>query len=437
MEPSYESVYQEVNKAQFDWITSLLQTPNIGTFTHTDLTWTSHMRMKGMRADPRTADTVSVAYIPWVRVQDFVEGEEARSDAPCKFVCQGTPTNGKGKLKFPRWNSYSAILRCVRNMQLASAFCMFQYYNILRRFFPVIYDAHRNHLLSSPSHRYHCQYGPKDNASHIPVVTNDMYQQKRKLDMKGKFIPNGKGHTGPRTSARMRGSGQRRGCQCGFVVKRLYLQPEVAEITYHQMKHVNLQGFFCHGATKTGHKSRYSSNLSADVREFIMTHLRLGLSIPQIMVKHRKRFMEVCERGEALTRDLFISEQDIRNVAGRLAVETYKRDNNDAKSVRMWVQENPFEVFYYKESGVHVRGAITRDNIPFTIGIQTSWQQDMMLKHGHKKAVSIDATFATNENKVCAGNHSHNCMLRTNLPECLAVSIIFKGRCCCSFHCTP
>ena len=289
---------------------------------------------------------------------------------------------------------------------------MFQCYSDLPRFRAVKYDSHRNHLLSSPSHRYHCQYGPNDNASHIPLVTNDMYHVKRKLDLKGKFIPNGKGHTGPRTSARMRGSGQRRGCQCSFVVKRLYLQPAVAEITYHQMQHVNLKGVFCHGATKTGHKSRYSSHLSADVREFIMSHLRLGLSIPQIMAKHRKRFMEVCERGEELTRDLFISEQDIRNVAGRLAIETYKRDNNDAKSVRMWVQENPFLVFYYKESGVHVRGAITRDNIPFTIGIQTAWQQDMMLKHGHKKAVSMDATFATNENKVCACNHSHSCMLR-------------------------
>ena len=114
--------------------------------------------------------------------------------------------------------------------------------------------------------------------------------------------------------------------------------------------------------------------------------------------------MEVCEKGEELTRDLFISEQDIRNVAGKLAIETYKCDNNDAKSVRMWVQDNPFLVFYYKESGAYVRGAITRENIPFTIGIQTSWQRDMMLKHGHKKAVSIDATFATNENKVCAHN---------------------------------
>jgi hypothetical protein len=39
---------------------------------------------------------------------------------------------------------------------------------------------------------YHCQYGPNDNALHIPVVTKDMYQKKRKLDSKVKYIPNGK-----------------------------------------------------------------------------------------------------------------------------------------------------------------------------------------------------------------------------------------------------
>ena len=140
-----------------------------------------------------------------------------------------------------------------------------------------------------------------------------MYHKKRKLDSKGKFVPNGKGHSGPRISVRMRGFGQRRGCQCGFVVKRLYLEPSVAEIIYHQMQHVNLKGCFCHGATNKGHKSRFSSNLSPQVRAFIMEHLRLGLTVPQIMAKHRKRFLEVCKRGDELTRDLFISDQDIRN----------------------------------------------------------------------------------------------------------------------------
>ena len=160
-------------------------------------------------------------------------------------------------------------------------------------------DPPVHHLIFLPW--YHCQYGPNDNASHIPVVTKDMYQKKRKLDFKRKYVPNGKGHSGPRTSARMRGFGQRRGCQCGFRVKRLYLEPSIAEITYHQMHHVNLEGRFRHGAIKTGHKSIFSSHLTPHVREFIMEHLRLGLSVPQIMANHRKQFLEVCERGEELT----------------------------------------------------------------------------------------------------------------------------------------
>ena len=117
LEPSYESTYQELHKAEIIRIRSLVQSPNMGTFMHSDLMWASHMRVKGRRTDPRTLAPVSVAYIPWARVEDFVKGEEARSDAPSKFVCQGVPSRDKGKLLFPRWNSYSDILRCACNMQ--------------------------------------------------------------------------------------------------------------------------------------------------------------------------------------------------------------------------------------------------------------------------------------------------------------------------------
>ena len=117
LEPSYESTYQELHKADILRIRSLVQSPNMGTFMHTDLMWASHMRVKGRRTDPRTLAPVSIAYIPWARVEDFLKGEEARSDAPSKFVCQGAPSNDKGKLLFPRWNSYSTIIRCVCNMQ--------------------------------------------------------------------------------------------------------------------------------------------------------------------------------------------------------------------------------------------------------------------------------------------------------------------------------
>ena len=93
LEPSYESTYQEVHKAKVERLRSSVQTPAVGTFMYTDLTWTSQIRAKGWRAYPRVLALVLVAYIPWARVQDFVKGEEAHIDGPCKFVCQGTPSN--------------------------------------------------------------------------------------------------------------------------------------------------------------------------------------------------------------------------------------------------------------------------------------------------------------------------------------------------------
>jgi hypothetical protein len=116
LEPSYESTYQEVHKADFERLRNLVQTPEPGTFMHKDLMWAIQIHPKERRDGSRTRAPVSVAYISWVRVHDFVKGEEARIDGPYKFVCQGSPANGYGKLTFPRWNSYSAVMRCVCNM---------------------------------------------------------------------------------------------------------------------------------------------------------------------------------------------------------------------------------------------------------------------------------------------------------------------------------
>ncbi len=64
-------------------------------------------------------------------------------------------------------------------------------------------------------------------------------------------------------------------------------------------------------------------------------------------------------------------EQDIQNIAKKLAKETYKKYINDAKSVHMWVWKKPNILFYYQETRFEVGGKLSRNNIPFTIRIQT------------------------------------------------------------------
>jgi hypothetical protein len=92
------------------------------------------------------------------------------------------------------------------------------------------------------------------------------------------------------------------------------------------------------------------------------------------------------------TKDCFLSEDDVRNVYGLLQKDLYMKDLNDAESVRMWVRENPDLVFYYQDPGGMVDGAITADNMPFVIGIQTNFQFRMMLQYGHQSAIAIDMT---------------------------------------------
>jgi hypothetical protein len=54
-------------------------------------------------------------------------------------------------------------------------------------------------------------------------------------------------------------------------------------------------------------------------------------------------------------------------------------------------------VFYYQETGVEVDGGFIEQNMPFIMSIQTPWQKEMMIEHGHQRGVAIDAIFGTNE----------------------------------------
>ncbi len=106
------------------------------------------------------------------------------------------------------------------------------------------------------------------------------------------------------------------------------------------------------------------------------------------------------ENNDELSRDLFLSEQDICNLASKLAKKMYKKHENDAQSVQMQVVENKYKVFFNQESGGQVEGNFQNSHMPFTIGIQIEWKKQMMLQHGHENGVSIDATFGTNDKKV-------------------------------------
>jgi len=62
-------------------------------------------------------------------------------------------------------------------------------------------------------------------------------------------------------------------------------------------------------------------------------------------------------------------------MASKLVKKTYNKHENDVQSVQMWVVENKYKVFFYKEIGVEVEGNLQGNNMHFTI-----WDTNPMAK---------------------------------------------------------
>ncbi len=80
--------------------------------------------------------------------------------------------------------------------------------------------------------------------------------------------------------------------------------------------------------------------------------------------------------------------------------ELRQKHRKDPISVRIWVWKNLDSIFYYVEHAVLDLNIPIQDDTPFTLGIQTTWQCEMMSKYGQANAIAFDTTFGTNQCKV-------------------------------------
>jgi hypothetical protein len=90
----------------------------------------------------------------------------------------------------------------------------------------------------------------------------------------------------------------------------------------------------------------------------------------------------------------------VRNLAKKQVDELRQKHHKDPISVKMWVLKNPNSVFFYVQHAPMDLNSQTQDDTPFTLGIQTPWQLEIIQKFGHGNVVSFDATFGTNQSNV-------------------------------------
>ncbi|GLJ35915.1 hypothetical protein SUGI_0720590 [Cryptomeria japonica] len=208
---------------------------------------------------------------------------------------------------------------------------------------------------------YHCAYGPEDRRNK-PENNLEKMQRIRRFT-------------------------QKRGCQAHFYVKVMYGRPNVAIITYNEFSHQDANGEFCHGKDDPSGDPRSSvaPRLSNECKSYIESLLLMGVSIDTICEQH------YLDRGLTKLmnkRDTCLLRKDVLNAWKRVRSLRSQKNEDDAKSVCLWHEEEKDNFFYYKTPN-------NEENVPFIIGIQTPWMREMMVKHSHNSIIAMDSTFST------------------------------------------
>ncbi len=73
---------------------------------------------------------------------------------------------------------------------------------------------------------------------------------------------------------------------------------------------------------------------------------------------------------------------------------SWRLHTNLVISIQFWALQHLEDVFFFRDVG-----EINKIQVSFTIGIQTQIQCESMLSYGHNGAISMDATFGTNDMK--------------------------------------
>ena len=272
-------------------------------------------------------------------------------------------------------------------------------------------------LFMRPS-RYRCNFGSEDK---IGIVPKDMQtllkytQKKRKKNIhtqpkkRGKKVvpeydafPVNKPSVPmvKRIGKTMAGNSIKRGCQRAFVAKQPYLDGALCVLLYENTEHLNSRGELCHGTMVSGTRCALGAGLSEAMKMKIAQMHAFGLSPAQIMQQHTKEVRELAISNGVVTRDTFLLPVDVRNICRKRAEDLWEKHPSDPISVRMWVLENPENVFYFQEHSLLDINSQVQNDAPFTLGVQSEWQLAMMVKFGHNSAFSIDSTFGTSQTRV-------------------------------------
>lgn len=168
-------------------------------------------------------------------------------------------------------------------------------------------------------------------------------------------------------------------------------EPTVALIIYNHDKHVDEKGLPCHGPhdkKAAGTRAMFAPYISEDLRLRVLSLLYVGVSVETIMQRHNE---SVEKQGGPSNRDDLLTHRYVRRLERSIRRSTYELDEDDDVSVSLWVESHQSHVFFYQGFS---------DTEPFSLGIQTEWQLQQMIRFGNCRLLASDSRFGTNKMKV-------------------------------------
>jgi hypothetical protein len=171
----------------------------------------------------------------------------------------------------------------------------------------------------------------------------------------------------------------------------------VAKIIFYHQPHTRINDEPTHGKHDLDSIVQpffFAPRMSQALKDHIWTQLGLRYTVKEIYDKDKAIWWAIINAGEAMTRDDFIRQQDVVYLDRKYKKGSWRLHQNPAIYLRTWAFSHPNDVFYFQDAseddGIHV---------PFTIGIQTSSQLQAMVSLSDNGAISMDATFNTNDVK--------------------------------------
>jgi hypothetical protein len=134
--------------------------------------------------------------------------------------------------------------------------------------------------------------------------------------------------------------------------------------------------------------------MSQTLKDHIWAQLSLGYTTKQIYDKHKAIWWERVNAGQSMTRNDFIQLQNIAYLNPKHKKGNWHLHTNLTISIWSWAFQHLEDVFFFQNAG-----EINKTQVPFTIGVRTPTQCESMLSYGHNGAISMDATFGTNDMK--------------------------------------